>query len=81
MLRDFVEYMITVRHCFSCKHFRSNFNRYNSFDYGTCDKLGKYHPQQSHQGECGGKEYEIDQEWKQMVNNMVKEDDKEEDKK
>jgi len=71
MLRDFIEYMIAVRHCFSCKHFRGNFNRYNSFDYGTCDKLGKYYPHQNQQGECRGEKYEIDPEWKKLNDDII----------
>ncbi len=67
MLRDFIEYMIAVRHCFSCKHFRSNFNRYANYDFGVCDKLGKYKPYEKVEGECGGKEYQISDEWKKLV--------------
>ena len=67
MLRDFMEYMITVRHCFSCKHFKSNFNRYNSFDYGTCNKLAKYYPYEKQDSGCNGKEYQIDKEWNTII--------------
>ncbi len=52
MFRDFVEHLLRQKHCFACKHFKSNFSRYSSFDFGICLKSHISMPYEK--GWCGG---------------------------
>lgn len=46
LLKEFLEHLVRQKSCFVCKHFKSTYSRYNTFDFGTCLVTYKYAPNQ-----------------------------------
>lgn len=57
MFVELVDHLIRNKHCFVCKHFKSMFSRYTTFDYGTCMKQNQYNPF-TKENYCNGKSFE-----------------------
>lgn len=58
MFRDFIDHLIRQKHCFACKHFKSAFSRYSTFDYGVCEKTHVVAPVSEKY--CRGTSFELD---------------------
>ncbi len=57
-LLDIYLFLHQQKHCWSCKHFKSVFNRYNTFDFGICLKLGVHDPLKHYREKCKGQYYQ-----------------------
>ncbi len=66
MFIDFLQHLVKNKHCISCRWYKCNYSRYNTFDFGTCEKTFTYAPLTNH---CQGKYYEQDK----TVEHLVKE--------
>ena len=71
MIRDFIEHILRQKHCFACKHFKSNFSRYSTFDRGVCLKSYAYAPYEK--AWCKGLWFEPCEKVKKIAQMLMKE--------
>ncbi len=69
MFRSFIEHLLREKHCFACKHFKSNYSRYLTFDYGICLKTHTFAPYEK--GWCKGKLFEACKEAIKVIDSKV----------